>query len=117
MAPRASATPTPAGRGGGAIARICCARDIPGLVAGQDADRIEQLWQKIWWGLHYGGRGGPTVLALSAVDMALWDLKARRARRAAVELLGGHDPRVPCYAGGIDLDLPLDDARARPTTT
>ena len=69
---------------------------------------IEQLWQKLWWALHYGGRGGPTVLAISAVDMALWDLKAKRAGTALWRLLGGYDPKVPCYAGGIDLDLPLD---------
>jgi L-alanine-DL-glutamate epimerase-like enolase superfamily enzyme len=48
------------------------------------------------------------VLAISAVDMALWDLKARRLGLPLWNLLGGHDPRVPCYAGGIDLDLPLD---------
>ena len=48
------------------------------------------------------------MLALSAFDMALWDLKARRAGLPLWNLLGGFDPRVPCYAGGIDLDLPLD---------
>ena len=63
----------------------------------------------MWWATHYGGRGGPTVLALSAFDMALWDLKARRANLPLWRLLGGNDPCVPCYAGGIDLDLPLDD--------
>jgi L-alanine-DL-glutamate epimerase-like enolase superfamily enzyme len=35
-------------------------------------------------------------------------LKARRAGLPLWRLLGGFDPRVPCYAGGIDLDLPLD---------
>ena len=81
---------------------------LPELLIGEDADRVEHLWQKLWWALHYGGRGGPTVLALSAVDMALWDLKAKRAGSALWRLLGGHDPIVPCYAGGIDLLLPLD---------
>jgi L-alanine-DL-glutamate epimerase-like enolase superfamily enzyme len=36
-------------------------------------------------------------------------LKAKRAQLPLWKLLGGHDPRVPCYAGGIDLELPLDD--------
>jgi L-alanine-DL-glutamate epimerase-like enolase superfamily enzyme len=74
----------------------------------EEADDIERLWQKAWWGLHYGGRGGPVVLAMSAFDITLWDLKAKRARLPLWNLLGGFDVRVPCYAGGIDLDLPLD---------
>jgi L-alanine-DL-glutamate epimerase-like enolase superfamily enzyme len=95
------------GRNGGAIDSVLT-REITELMAGEDADAIEWLWQKAWWALHYGGRGGPTVLALSAFDMALWDLKARRAGLPLWRLLGGYDRRVPCYAGGIDLDLPLD---------
>ncbi len=95
------------GRNGGAVLSVL-QQEIAEIVAGEDADRIEFLWTKVWWGTHYGGRGGPTVLALSAFDMALWDLKAKRADLPLWKLLGGHDPRVPCYAGGIDLDLPLD---------
>ena len=45
------------------------------------------------------------VLALSAFDIALWDLKAKRAGLPLWRLLGGFDPKVPCYAGGIDLEL------------
>lgn len=96
------------GRNGGAIHDIVH-REIAEVVADYDADLIEHLWQKVWWALHYGGRGGPAVLALSAFDMALWDLKARRAKLPLWRLLGGNDPNVPCYAGGIDLDLPLAD--------
>lgn len=95
------------GRNGGAVDSVLT-REITELMQGEEADAIEWLWQKAWWALHYGGRGGPTVLALSAFDMALWDLKARRAGLPLWRLLGGYDPRVPCYAGGIDLELPLD---------
>jgi L-alanine-DL-glutamate epimerase-like enolase superfamily enzyme len=95
------------GRNGAAI-DATLRRDIADQLAGLEADRIELLWQRIWWGQHYGGRGGAAVLAQSAVDMALWDLKARRLGQPLWTLLGGHDPRVPCYAGGIDLDFPLD---------
>jgi L-alanine-DL-glutamate epimerase-like enolase superfamily enzyme len=96
------------GRNGGAIDAVLT-REMPEIFAGEEADHIERLWQKGWWALHYGGRGGPTVLAISAFDMALWDLKARRAGLPLWNYLGGFDPNVPCYAGGIDLDLPLDD--------
>jgi L-alanine-DL-glutamate epimerase-like enolase superfamily enzyme len=95
------------GRNGAAIEAIL-GRELPELALGEDADLVEHLWQKVWWALHYGGRGGPTVMALAAFDMALWDLKARRAGLPLWKLLGGNDPKVPCYAGGIDLLLPLD---------
>ncbi len=96
------------GRNGGAIGDIL-RRELPELIEGQQAEDTEAIWQRVWWGLHYGGRGGPTVLALSAIDIALWDLKARRAALPLWRLLGGFDHRVPCYAGGIDLDLSVDD--------
>jgi L-alanine-DL-glutamate epimerase-like enolase superfamily enzyme len=95
------------GRNGAAIDTIL-SRELPEIMDAEDADAIERLWQKAWWALHYGGRGGPTVLALSAFDMALWDLKAKRAGLPLWKALGGYDPYVPCYAGGIDLELPLD---------
>ena len=89
----------------GAAIRATLEHAVRDLVAGEDADRIEQLWSKVWWGLHYGGRGGAAVLAQSALDIALYDLKAKRAKLPLWKLLGGYDPKVPCYAGGIDLDL------------
>jgi L-alanine-DL-glutamate epimerase-like enolase superfamily enzyme len=95
------------GRNGAAVDAVL-AREFVELMSGEEAEDIERLWQKAWWALHYGGRGGPTVLALSAFDMALWDLKAKRAGLPLWRLLGGFDPEVPCYAGGIDLDLSLD---------
>jgi L-alanine-DL-glutamate epimerase-like enolase superfamily enzyme len=95
------------GRNGAAVDAVL-AREIAEIAQGEDADAIERLWNRCWWEMHYGGRGGPTVLALSAFDMALGDLKAKRANLPLWRLLGGFDPKVPCYAGGIDLLLPLD---------
>lgn len=92
------------GVNGGAIANILH-REMTPRVLGRDPSLIEAIWKDLWWAFHYGGRGGPTVLALSALDMALWDLKAKRADMPLWRLLGGYDPRVPCYAGGIDIDL------------
>ena len=96
------------GRNGGSVADIL-RREIPELIESQEADDTEAIWHRVWWALHYGGRGGPSVLALSALDIALWDLKARRANLPLWRLLGGFDRRVPCYAGGIDLDLSIED--------
>lgn len=96
------------GRNGGAIYDIV-ARELPDILMGEDADCIERLWEKMWWALHYGGRGGPSGLAVSAIDIALWDLKAKRARQPLWRALGGCGPTVSCYAGGIDLEMPIDD--------
>jgi len=95
------------GAGGGAVHALI-SRDLAPRLRGREAERIEELWQAMWWALHYGGRGGFAALAISAVDIALWDLRARRQRVPLWRLLGGFDPRVPCYAGGIDLDFSLD---------
>ena len=93
---------------GGAAIHALLARELAPLLVGHDAERIEALWQTMWWALHYVGRGGAAALAISAVDIALWDLRARRQGTPLWRLLGGFDPRVPCYAGGIDLEFPLD---------
>jgi L-alanine-DL-glutamate epimerase-like enolase superfamily enzyme len=93
---------------GGAAVRALLVHDLTPLLVGRDSERIEELWQAMWWALHYGGRGGLQALAMSAVDIALWDHRARRHGVPLWRLLGGFDPRVPCYAGGIDLDFTLD---------
>ena len=93
---------------GGAAVHALIDQGLRPVLIGADADEIEALWQRMWWHLHYGGRGGSVSLAISACDIALWDLKARRFNTPLWRLLGGFDPAVPCYAGGIDLDFPLD---------
>jgi len=95
------------GRGGAAVAALI-ERNLCPVLLDAEADRIEALWQRMWWAIHYGGRGGFASLAISAVDIALWDSKARRFGTPLWRLLGAHDPRVPAYAGGIDLDFSLD---------
>jgi L-alanine-DL-glutamate epimerase-like enolase superfamily enzyme len=96
------------GAGGGGIHDMV-QRDLAPALAGQPAGNTEALWQKMWWTLHYGGRGGQSASAISAIDIALWDLKAKRAGLPLYQLLGGFDARVPCYAGGIDLWLSMDE--------
>ncbi len=100
------------GANGSAI-REQIVRDLTPVLVGQEADRIESLWQRMWWKLHYGGRGGSAAFAISAVDTALWDLKARVRDEPLWRLLGGNDANVPCYAGGIDLQFPLEQLLAQ----
>ncbi len=75
---------------------------------GQDPGRIEHLWERMWWRLHYSGRGGTASFAISAIDIALWDLAGKRQGAPLWRLLGGHNPRVKVYAGGVDLHFSLD---------
>jgi L-alanine-DL-glutamate epimerase-like enolase superfamily enzyme len=93
---------------GGAAVHALIEQNLRHVLLDADAEQIEALWQKMWWHLHYGGRGGSVSLAVSACDIALWDLKARRFNTPLWRLLGGFDAAVPCYAGGIDLDFTLD---------
>jgi len=76
------------GRGGAAVV-VLIRQDLSPVLLGAEPDRIEALWQRMWWALHYGGRGGSASLAISAVDIALWDLKARRFGTPLWRLLGG----------------------------
>jgi L-alanine-DL-glutamate epimerase-like enolase superfamily enzyme len=93
---------------GGAAVHALIDRHLRHVLVGTDSGHIEALWNRMWWTLHYGGRGGPVSLAVSACDIALYDLRARRLDISLWRLLGGFDPKVPCYAGGIDLEFTLD---------
>ena len=93
--------------GGSAIAALLH-DDLTPMLLGTDPRQIEKLWEKMWWHLHYVGRGGIAAFAISAVDIALWDLKARLAGEPLWRLLGGDTNRAKVYAGGIDLELPMD---------
>src|SRR5260370_25493379 len=90
---------------GGAAVDALISRDLAPRLAGREAEDIEALWQTMWWALHYGGRGGAQALAISAVDIALWDLRTRRQATPLWRPLGGFDSRVPCFSGRIDLGV------------
>lgn len=95
------------GVGGRAIYSLV-EHDLKPMLMNEDSSRIEHLWQKMWWRLHFAGRGGHASFAIAAVDIALWDLAGKRAKLPLWRLLGGHNPRIKVYAGGVDLHFPID---------
>ncbi|RKR04361.1 D-mannonate dehydratase [Kushneria sinocarnis] len=83
---------------------------VPALI-GRDAHGIEDIWQFLYRGA-YWRRGPVTMSAIGAVDMALWDLKAKAAGMPLYQLLGGKSrDRVMVYghATGHDIDGCLEE--------
>jgi L-alanine-DL-glutamate epimerase-like enolase superfamily enzyme len=71
---------------------------VPRLL-GADPLLHQRIWEDLYWSdAHWVGRAGITQMALAAVDIALWDLKAKRFAVPLWRLVGGHkDGCVPSY--------------------
>ena len=87
--------------------------DITPALLGADPRRTEALWEKLWWRLHFVGRGGLASFAMAAADVACWDTRCHAENVPLWRALGGHSERVAAYAGGIDLQFTLDDLLAQ----
>jgi L-alanine-DL-glutamate epimerase-like enolase superfamily enzyme len=67
------------------------------LVRGLDPRDHELVWNRMWRMVDWVGRGGIAVLAVAAVDIAIWDLKSKLANMPLYRLLGGARKSVPVY--------------------
>lgn len=96
--------------GPGQYAHAC---EVAPALLGEDANDIARLWTKLCWAGASVGRSGLAVQAIGAFDVALHDLKARRAGLPLAKLLGAQRDSVACYntSGGF-LHTPLDQLLA-----
>ncbi len=82
------------------------------LVLGQDPWDYEYLWQRMYRSTLAWGRKGIGMAAISAIDIALWDILGKAAGQPVFKLLGGRTKeKIPVYASKL-YSQPLDDLRA-----
>ena len=91
------------GYGGGGVATLFKALE------GADPREVVGLWIKMNDWVHKGGNEGEANAALSIIDVALWDLKAKIAGEPVWRTLGAREGRVKAYASGLDYCLSDED--------
>ncbi|GAA0975082.1 L-talarate/galactarate dehydratase [Nocardiopsis tropica] len=101
----------------GGFGQYAHAQEIAPELIGEDPSDIQRIWTKLVWAGASVGRSGLATQAIAAIDIALWDLKAKRAGLPLAKLLGAHRDAVDCYntSGGFlstPLDQVLDNTRA-----
>jgi galactonate dehydratase len=87
-------------------------------IVGEDSRRIDFIWSKCYRDMNWLGQAGPLLSAISAVDIALWDIAGKRAGMPIYQLLGGaYRKRIQLYANYwfVDCDGTPDGYRAAAT--
>lgn len=92
--------------GGGEAAVHIVDTVLRDLLVGKDVEPVEEHWQAMYQATLPFGRKGVAIMAISGVDLALWDLRGKMAHRSIAHLLGGPTHRqVPTYTTVWD-DIP-----------
>jgi galactonate dehydratase len=82
------------------------------LLIGRDPHEVERLWEQLFRLSDHAGYGGAEMRAISALDIALWDIKGQALGVPVYELLGGAvRRRVPVYATGMPYEGAAELAR------
>ena len=98
--------------GGGAAGVHVIETELRRILVGSDATRVDDLWNEMYRSTRPYGRKGIAVMAISGVDLALWDLKGKREGKPVAALLSGamrHARAVPCYMTGFSADEVIRD--------
>ena len=87
--------------------------ELKHILIGEDPRAVERIWDKMYrFSVH--GRKGETMMALSAVDLALWDIKGKFLGAPAYELLGGPTrDRIQVYASALGCSTDPEHAHAQ----
>jgi L-alanine-DL-glutamate epimerase-like enolase superfamily enzyme len=78
----------------------CLDEAIVPRVLGKDASAVEAIWQDLWRATVTFGRGGIATMAMSALDIALWDALGKRAGLPLHRLWGHYRSQLPAYGSG-----------------
>ncbi|MDV6260239.1 L-talarate/galactarate dehydratase [Rhodococcoides yunnanense] len=94
----------------GGPAQFAHAQEIAPVLIGEDPNDIGKIWTKLVWAGASVGRSGVATQAIAAIDIALWDLKAKRAGLPLAKLIGSARDSVQTYntSGGF-LHTPIEE--------
>ncbi|MGY4859330.1 L-talarate/galactarate dehydratase [Cryobacterium sp. AP23] len=100
----------------GGPAQYAHAKEIASDLIGEDPSDIGRIYQKLLWAGASVGRSGVATQAIAAIDIALYDLKAKRADLPLAKLLGAYRDSVRTYntSGGF-LQAPIEEVKERAT--
>jgi D-arabinonate dehydratase len=88
------------GYGGADVVAQAVESVLAPMIEGEDPRDTSRLWREMFDGTVQIGRKGALVRAISCIDTALWDIKAKAAGMPLYKLLGGHTDELPAYASG-----------------
>lgn len=95
--------------GGGAAAAIIIEQHLGPLITGANALNVELLWDQMYNSTLFYGRKGVVIMAISGIDLALWDIRGKHAGQPVHQLLGGPNrEKVPAYYTGFEVDKALE---------
>lgn len=95
------------GKGGHAI-KAMIEHDFAPALIGKNGSDIDGIYDFMEWHIHYVGRGGIASFAISTIDIALWDIKCKKAGQPLWKMAGGAGNTCKAYCGGIDLQFPIE---------
>lgn len=80
--------------------KLAIEKELKPLLLGEDPFYVERLWEKMFNATVRWGRRGSYIRAISAIDIALWDIMAKACRKPLCRLLGKYRDQIPVYASG-----------------